>query len=540
MNFIMVMAILGMAVASAGTAFALTLNNDQAATSALGQANFTGHLIISTGTIGLYNPSSVAVDPTSGKVFVADTAHNRVMRFASLDALSNAAAADGVFGQSSFYYGEPNTSPGGMNSPQGVVVDSGGRLWVADTYNNRVLRFDHASSKSNGAYADGVLGQPDFYSGSMATTRQGMCRPIGVVADFAGRLWVTDTCNGRVLRFDNAASLANGANASGVLGKPDFTTPDSYSVSKTAMYQPVGITVDSMGRLWVSDRADNRVLRFDNAASLPNGSPATGVLGQPGFTSSTSATSQNGMHCPFGVTIDSSGRLWVADSCNNRVLGFGNVTLLKNGANASIVLGQMSFAGKVSAATAKNMNFPTGVYYSPTADVLWVADSQNNRVLRFGTTEILKNGGFNGYTGSSSIPSDWTASNFAVIDGKDTINKKEGLASVKITGSGLVKTLTQTLTYYFQGASGDAYVFSFWLKGLNIPTTVGACQGQVLFYSGNTLLASQTITCPTGTYNFQNKTISFVLSEYYNKILVKFTYSETAGSVWFDTVSLKK
>ena len=51
-----------------------------------------------------------------------------------------------------------------MDTPMDVAVDSGGRLWVADANNNRLLRFENAALKTNGADADGVLGQRDFDS----------------------------------------------------------------------------------------------------------------------------------------------------------------------------------------------------------------------------------------------------------------------------------------------------------------------------------------------------------------------------------------
>ncbi len=49
-----------------------------------------------------------------------------------------------------------------------------GRLWVADFFNYRLLRFDNAAGKINGGNADGVLGQPDFNNVTRACTQDGM------------------------------------------------------------------------------------------------------------------------------------------------------------------------------------------------------------------------------------------------------------------------------------------------------------------------------------------------------------------------------
>jgi len=64
---------------------------------------------------------------------------------------------------------------------------------VADWASSRVLRFDNASSKANGANADGVLGQPNFTSHISATNQHSMSYPVGVFVDTGGRLWVTDS-----------------------------------------------------------------------------------------------------------------------------------------------------------------------------------------------------------------------------------------------------------------------------------------------------------------------------------------------------------
>jgi sugar lactone lactonase YvrE len=176
--------------------------NGQAASLVLGQPNFTSRSVPTTAR-GMSAPSDVAIDPTSGKVFVVDGGNSRVLRFASGAALVSGAAAEGVLGQSDFTSSDYATTASTMRFPSGVAVDSAGRLWVADWYNSRVLRFDGAAGKANGAPADGVLGQSDFGSRNSATTASGMYFPSSVAVDSADRLWVADYGNNRVLRFDN-------------------------------------------------------------------------------------------------------------------------------------------------------------------------------------------------------------------------------------------------------------------------------------------------------------------------------------------------
>jgi DNA-binding beta-propeller fold protein YncE len=353
--------------------------NGQAASLVLGQPNFTSNAFTTTAS-GMSLPYGVAVDPTSGKVFVADSGNQRVLRFASSAALVSGAAAEGVLGQPDFTSNAQATTASGMRNPAGVAVDSTGRLWVADQSNRRVLRFDGAAGKANGAAADGVLGQGDFTSSAFATTASGMFRPTGVAVDSASHLWVADYNNSRVLRFDGAAGKANGAAADGVLGQSDFTS-SAFATTASGMYFPYSVAVDSAGRLWVADQINRRVLRFDGAAAKANGAAADGVLGQSDFISNAQATTASGMNHPYGVAVDSAGRLWVADS-NHRVLRFDGAAAKANGAAADGVLGQSDFTSNAQATTASGMYFPTGVAVD-SAGRLWVADTNNHRVLRF-------------------------------------------------------------------------------------------------------------------------------------------------------------
>jgi DNA-binding beta-propeller fold protein YncE len=127
-----------------------TPSNGQAATLVLGQSNFTSSSPAHSQT-GMNFPTGVTVDPTSHKVFVADQFNNRVLRFSSVTALSNGAAAEAVLGQADFTSHLANRggaiAANTMYYPYSVSVDSGGRLWVADSYNHRILRFDNASTK---------------------------------------------------------------------------------------------------------------------------------------------------------------------------------------------------------------------------------------------------------------------------------------------------------------------------------------------------------------------------------------------------------
>lgn len=369
------------------TLHAASITTNQAADFVIGQPNFTAYANSPTTTAtSLSGARGIAVDPTTGKIFVADTDNCRVLRFPSADALTNGANAEVVLGQPDFTSKASNTTATTMSFPCGVAVDGYGTLWVADNGNQRVLRFDHASAKTTGAAADGVLGQMDFVSSNVSfpPTPASLTGPYCIAANKAGTIWIADPNLNRVLRFDYASAKPNGADADGVLGQPDFASylpppiPTAASMSK-----PDGVTVDADDNLWVVDSANNRVLRFDHAPVKPiAGASADAVLGQPTFGSTAGSITQYGLSSPSGCGIDSNGTLWVSNFYTDRVLGFHDAVNKPNGALADVVLGQTAFDLVVNYVpfTASSLSSPQQIATDADGSI-WVANS--GRVLRF-------------------------------------------------------------------------------------------------------------------------------------------------------------
>ena len=94
-------------------------------------------------------------------------------------------------------------------------MTSTGALYVSDSQNHRVLRFDNAESASDGAAADGVLGQADFTSNEPNRRKDVAANsfrwPKDLHVDASGNLWVADWLNHRVVRYDNVSAKADGA-----------------------------------------------------------------------------------------------------------------------------------------------------------------------------------------------------------------------------------------------------------------------------------------------------------------------------------------
>ena len=369
------------------------LSNFMPANGVLGTTDFvtnTNYLEPPTSS-SLGEPFCVTTDLATGKLFVADRDNRRVLRFSSTNKMINGSVAEAVFGQPDFVTRSANTggiSAATMNNPNSVCVDANGVLWVADRDNHRILRFNNASTKLSGANADGVLGQPDFVTNTAGTTAGKVNTPTSVFVDGSGRLWVADRLNNRVLRFDNASSKANGSNADGVLGQLNFTT-GTYGITASTMNDPWGVYLDVTGRLWVAERNNNRVTRFDNASGLANGSAANGVLGQTDFITATTGLSQSKFSGPRGMFMDGMGRLFVGDEGNSRVIVYSNAAAKTNGANADYVLGQPDFiTGVGGVTTTTSLNYPSTVYVENANNHIWIPDTYSHRILRYDVSPL--------------------------------------------------------------------------------------------------------------------------------------------------------
>jgi len=127
----------------------------------------------------------------------------------------------------------------GVVLPTGIAIDADGHLYVADPGNSRVLGWHNAASFTNGAGADLVIGQYDFYSdlcnhtslyvGQGPVSGDSLCIPSTVAADSAGNLYVADTGNHRVLEYKRPFANFSGAPIIGQSANLVFGQGDSFT-----------------------------------------------------------------------------------------------------------------------------------------------------------------------------------------------------------------------------------------------------------------------------------------------------------------------
>lgn len=371
--------------------------NSKTASLVWGQTNFTsdGPNEIKPASINFAYQIAIDYSQQPFALYVADTGNNRVLVWKDSVHFTNGQPADLVIGQPSLLTGAANVDTQGstttasstsLSSPTGIAVTSAGTLYVADSGNNRVLRYPRPVNQSGRITPDAVIGQADFSSTlSALVNASSLHSPGGLAIGPNGDLFVADSANNRVLEF--ASGAGNGALAMRVYGQPGMNSslrPSQFSPQ--TLYAPQGIAVDQGSNLYVADSGASRVVIFPNTQTAPAaGMSATVVLGATGFSSTSSF-----LRAPVGVAPDSNGNIYVADSGNNRVFMFPSlVFLLSTGAAPTAVVGQQTIAGTAAnwdsldgRATADSLWAPVGLYLDR-QNTLYVGDTGNNRVLQF-------------------------------------------------------------------------------------------------------------------------------------------------------------
>jgi len=266
-----------------------------------GTAGFSGDNGPAT-LASLRDPQGLAVD-AAGNVYISDTGNHRIRKIDNTVGTITTIAGNGTGGLSGD--SGPATAAS-LNSPRGIAVDSTGRLYIADRNNNRIRRVDAAGTVSTFA-GTGSAG----YSGDGGTANfASFSLPQDVALDSAGNLYIADTDNQRIRRVvaDGTVRLVAGNGSATFAGDGGTATQASFNA-------PTGVAVDSSGNLYIADSQNHRIRKIDTAGTITT----IAGNGTAAFAGDGSAATQASLSSPVGVSLDSSGNLYIADTSNNRI-----------------------------------------------------------------------------------------------------------------------------------------------------------------------------------------------------------------------------
>lgn len=383
----------------------------------LGQPDFVSNSANTPSGASQNQPTAVAIDKgvSPNHAYVVDNANNRVLVYTNVTTLVNGGPANLVIGQPNLVSTACNVSGRNANSlcgPNGIAVDASGRVYVADSGNNRVVVFNRVVANNPAAIA--VFGQGgDFTSNSCnlggGPSRNSLCNPIGVAIDGNKNVYVADFSNARVVEYNSPfAVTVPGSNdlaadaewGQGAGSGTDSThnSCDAGGVTATSLCQPVAVTLDANNNVYVADWARNRVLVYNQSANPPNNFTANKEFGQGGgsgidFTDSgcnPSGLTATTLCQPDGLALDSTGNLYISDYNNNRVIEFNESAIPPTNFTANHVFGQngdftSNCANLCGTGPSASTLFNPDRIAVDSSGSLYVADINNNRTVKYNT-----------------------------------------------------------------------------------------------------------------------------------------------------------
>ncbi len=419
------------------TEYLAPLTTNESASVVIGQRSFYT-AAAGTNQSSLDSPASCTFD-SHGNLWVPDYFNDRVLEFKP--PFTTGMNASLVLGQDNYNTSTAGTNQSAFDGPAAIAFDSSGDLWLAETYNNRLLEFKPPFT--DGMNASLVLGQSNFNTSEAGTSSTNLSFP-DALAYAHGVLWVSEYDNNRVIGF--SAPFSDGEGATYVLGQSNFSV--SNTVGPIAQVGPLGVSVDSHGNLWVAVQSQNRVLEYRPPFSS-NETPSL-VIGQSSFATTDAGVGAANLSQPLGAWVGPTGTLWVADGQNDRVLGYIPATYSVGITESGLPSGtawSVTFAGVTEGGSAGGISLSEengsygwsatpvpGYVVSPASGVLNVSGSNESIPLTF--TQVTYSVEFE----SSGLPAStaWTVTVAGVAhssstDGPITITEPNGTYAYTVT-----------------------------------------------------------------------------------------------------------
>jgi sugar lactone lactonase YvrE len=268
----------------------------------------------------LYHPGGSAVD-AKGDVFIADSGDNVIREVTPAGVISRVAGT-GIAGLGFAGLGFP-AKLGNLDHPQNVAVNAAGDVFVADTYNNRVVKITPQGQVVTVA-GDGVAG----YSGDgrLAAFAE-LNDPTGVAVDAQGNLYIADSANNVIRRVDAKTGVITTVAGDYTADKANNGlggfSGDGGPATSARLDDPQGVAVDGAGDLFIADTFNNAIREVTPAgviSTVVNAATATGGAPAPGGESSGKAPTASKLNTPYGVAIDqSTDTLYIADTNNSKI-----------------------------------------------------------------------------------------------------------------------------------------------------------------------------------------------------------------------------
>jgi trimeric autotransporter adhesin len=333
----------------------------------------------------LFDPSGVALD-SAGDLFIADTGNNAVREVSVATGKIATVAGNGTIGATGD--GGPATAAT-LHFPMGLVLDSLGNIFIADSFNNKVREVKAATGVITTVAGTGVAG--DTGNGGQAISAT-LNEPLALAVNSSGELLIADLQNNVVRKVILGTGNITQVAGTGTAGY----TGDGGAATSAKLNKPAGVALDATtGNFFIADSSNNVVREV--VASTGNINPFSGN-GSAGFYGDGGSATLATLHSASGVAVDSNGDVFIADTANNRIREVNATTGVITTVAGTGIAG---YSGDGGAATSATLNQPTGVALDSSGNIL-IADFGNSVIRKVNVaTGVITTVAGNGTTGYS-------------------------------------------------------------------------------------------------------------------------------------------
>jgi uncharacterized protein (TIGR03437 family) len=388
-------------------------------------------------------PNGVTVD-ASGDLFIADTFNNRIREITPGGIIST------VAGSANGYSGDGGLATSAeLDSPTDVVVDTAGNLLIADSVNDRIRKVT-----AGGVISTFVgIGSVRFGGDGGPATSAALNYPSGAAVDTAGDLFIVDYLNNRVRKVTPGGIISTVA-GNGTAGH----SGDGSPAVGAELFFPISVALDSSGNLYIADSVNDRI-RMVTPGGIISTVAGTGTLGYSGDGGpAINAELAN----PVGVTVDATGNLFIADRSNNRIRKVTPGGIISTVAGGDM-FGNTGDGGPAISAT---LNWPTGVAVDASGNLFIAdsGNSRIREVTPSGVISAVAGNGTYGYSGDGGPALDATlrlnadaAYDGIAVDASGSLFIADYFNSrIRKVTSGIISTVAGNGTRGFAGDGGAA------------------------------------------------------------------------------------